>query len=166
MGGPPDGLRVSAPRWGPGVARGGGEEQAGPSEVPRFSKILRVPLRFCEGPTLVPVFANREKSQEGFRFHEQRRRAKTGCGVGFAGSLHTQSAPPKKQDRPPPPAPSPEQPSASQRPAARALNFVCEHPGSISTHSVCPMARCVLRYQKSLRQVISGVWECSQFFST
>ena len=29
---------------------------------------------------------------------------------------------------------------------------------------VHPLARCVLRYQKTLREVIFGVWECSNIF--
>jgi len=52
--------------------------------------------------------------------------------------------------------------SASQRQAAIALNRVCEHLGF---HFVHPLARCVLRYQKSLREVTFWVCECSKILS-
>ena len=51
----------------------------------------------------------------------------------------------------------------SLKPAA--LSCVCEHLCFISIYFVHLLARCVLRYQKSLREVILGVWERSTIFS-
>lgn len=51
--------------------------------------------------------------------------------------------------------------SASQPQAPIALNCVWEHLCFISVNFGHPSVRCVLSYQKSLRQVILGVWECS-----
>ena len=52
--------------------------------------------------------------------------------------------------------------SASQHQAAITLNCVCEHLCFISTYFVYLVTRCVLRYQKSLREIIFLVWECSK----
>lgn len=43
------------------------------------------------------------------------------------------------------------------------LNCVCDHLCFISIYLVHPLARRVLRYQKSLRDIF-GVWECSKHF--
>ena len=59
---------------------------------------------------------------------------------------------------------SPKLHSASQDPAVIALNCVWEHLCLISIYCVHPLARCVLRYQKSFREVIFWFWEHLQFF--
>jgi len=46
--------------------------------------------------------------------------------------------------------------SASQHHTARVLTCVYEHWCFLSIYSVHPLARCVLRHQKSLREVILG----------
>lgn len=61
-------------------------------------------------------------------------------------------------------APSPEPHSAPQPRATRASNCVCEHLCFVSIYFWYLLARCVLWYQKSLREVIFGVWECSEKF--
>lgn len=50
---------------------------------PAFRKVHVMPLRFYERPTLVPVFANRKKSEEDFRFYEKRQKVNTAFGVCF-----------------------------------------------------------------------------------
>ena len=59
---------------------------------------------------------------------------------------------------------SPELHSASQYQATKALNCVCEHLCFISIYVVHLLARSVLKYQKSLRKVILGVWKSSKIF--
>ena len=54
--------------------------------------------------------------------------------------------------------------SASQQQAARALKCVCEHLCFILIYFVHELARCVLRYQKNLKEAIFGIWECSKCF--
>ena len=54
--------------------------------------------------------------------------------------------------------------SAFQHQATRALNCICEHLCFISIYFVHLLARCVLRYQKSLGEVIFGVWERWKLF--
>ena len=51
---------------------------------PIFQKFT--PLRFYERPTLVPVFANRKKSEEDFHFYEKRLKAKIAFSACFATS--------------------------------------------------------------------------------
>lgn len=79
-------------------------------------------------------------------------------------SRHQRGAPPSQ---PPPRDPPRMHPSipAAQHPATAALNCGCEHLCFIWSYFVCPLARHVLRYQKSLRDVIfGGVWEHPNIF--
>lgn len=54
--------------------------------------------------------------------------------------------------------------SARQRPAAGALNLVCEYLCLISVYPVYPLARCGLRYQKSLQEFFLGSGNAQKFF--
>ena len=56
--------------------------------------------------------------------------------------------------------PSLELPSASQHQAATAL-YLC----FILIYFVSPLAKCVWRYQESLRELILWFWECQKIFS-
>lgn len=53
-----------------------------------------------------------------------------------------------------PPSSFPWKDTTSQRSAIRALNGICERLCCISIYFVFPLARCILRYEKSLREVI------------
>lgn len=78
-----------------------------------------------------------------------------------SGKAYRGSASPQQRGQPHgAPSPGPH----SGMPAAGALNRVCKHLGLVSFNSVPPLARCVLTYQKSLREANSGVWECSKVF--
>lgn len=99
-------------------------------------------------PTSVPASTSRKKSGEDVRFYDRGRRVKTASSGCFAASQR---------------GGSPEWPAASQAPSqgrARGtsakppeLRTVCEHLCFISVSLVHPLARCVLRYHKSLRGV-------------
>lgn len=75
--------------------------------------------------------------------------------VCFAVSLYRGSAHPKQQDWPAKLLPQ-ELHSAPQHQATVALNWVCEHLCFILICFVPLFTRCVLRYQKSLIEVILG----------
>lgn len=63
------------------------------------------------------------------------------------------------------PTPTPHSASpASSHQAPVALHCVCAHLCYISVYFVHPLARRILGYQKSLREVILGIWECSESF--
>lgn len=51
-----------------------------------------MPICFYERPTLIPVFANRKKSEEGFHFYEKRWKAKIAFSVCFAATCYRDSA--------------------------------------------------------------------------
>lgn len=54
---------------------------------------------------------------------------------------------------------------ASQHPAATALNRICDYLWFISTYPIQPLARCVLRYQKSPKELIFSRSGNAQNFS-
>lgn len=101
-----------------------------------------------ERPTLVPVLVNWKKFKEDFCFYEKRWRENSAHWFFFA--VKEATAP--RGARVAVGAPSPVNHSASQQQVAAALSHVCEHLSFISTHSIHPLARCVLRYRKSLRE--------------
>jgi len=105
---------------------------------------------FVKRPTSVPVCADQKKSTEDFWLLWKRQKAETAFSVCLAvsrvgGRTHSNSerGAPQRLPR--------ELHSASQPPAPRALNCVCEHVCFLLVCSVHPLARCVLRYQKSLK---------------
>lgn len=103
------------------------------------------------------VFGNWKKSKENFCFYEERQKAKIAFSVCFAMSLHGGNARPEHWGKSGPTELLPQEiHSTSQYPVARALNYVCEHLCFVLIYSVHPLARCVLRYQRRLREVILG----------
>jgi len=127
-----------------------------------FSEVLIIPLCFFERPTLVLVFANQKKSKEDVCFMKKSKKQKSCSVLVYSETLRSQHTPdstcgaaqllPRELH------------SASQGQATIVLNCVCEHLCFISIYFVRPLARCVLMYQKSLKEVILGVWKCSKNF--
>lgn len=106
---------------------------------PHFSKVCFIPLHRYKRPTFIPVLTNQKKSEEDFcSWGKKRRKAKTAS----SGGLH-----PSRERGPPPPAPRTTRGISASGPGA--LSCVPEHLGSISTDSVCPLARHVLGIRKA-----------------
>ena len=117
-----------------------------------------MPLHFYERPTLVlPVFANQKETKRGFCLCE-RQEVKIALAFVCSGSLPASRVVLLAA------APSPETTLSISASSRRALHCVCEHLRGISVYFVHPLPRCVLGYQKSPREVIFGVWECSKSF--
>lgn len=129
--------------------------------TPSFPKFV---LHFYERPTSVCVFVNWQKSKEEFFFYKRRRKMQTAFGICFAVSLLEMQHSPWTARVAPFKLLTRELHLASQHQTATALNCVCEHLCFILIYFVHLLARCVLRYQKSLERLFFGVWECSQFF--
>ena len=130
--------------------------------MPHFSKVYIMPLCFYKQHTLLLVFTNRKKSKEDFPLYEKRPKAKIVFGVCFTTSHYRSSRHPSREMGPTKLLP---QGAHSASPPSRQ-SF--ELSVSIGTSSpsifVHLLARCVRRQQKSLREVIFGVWECLKMF--
>lgn len=68
--------------------------------IPYFLKVQVMPLNFDEGSTLVPVFANWNKSEEDFCFYEKKWKAKMAVSICSAASPCRGSAHHKYQEWP------------------------------------------------------------------
>jgi len=129
---------------------------------PPFFEVQTRPLPFFERPTWVPIFTNRKTSREDFRFYEkgkkQTQRSVFVSQQAITERVRMQQLEWRHQ------ASSPG--TALNISAARCLGFetVWVDLCFISIYFVHSLARCVLRYQKNLREVIFGVWECSKNF--
>lgn len=99
-----------------------------------------------EKPLLVPVFANHEKSKEDFRFYKKRQKEekKKPSVFVFQRALVEAVHTPNTEELPP----------ACQHQATRRVSCVCELLCFLSIYCVHLLARCVLRYQESPREVI------------
>lgn len=71
--------------------------------MPLFLKVHVTPLSFYERTTLVPVFATRKKSEEGFHFHGKRRKAEIASSVCFAAAMTEAARTPQREARGLPP---------------------------------------------------------------
>ena len=102
---------------------------------------------FYERSTLVPVSAHQRQSEEGFHIYQL---------------LSRQQHPQQWYDvtKLLPQGPH----SACQHQGAIACNCTCEHLCFSSIYFVHPLAGHVLKYPKRLRNVLLGVWECSNTF--
>ena len=110
-----------------------------------------MPLRFYQSPTLVPIFANWKKSKEDFPSQEKRQEVKKHLVFvlqqAISGAAHPKH--PSSESGPAKVLPQ-ELPPASSQGAATALDWanIC----ALSWIILCiHLARCALRYQKSLR---------------
>ena len=92
---------------------------------------------------------------------------KTACSVTvFQPLLLRQRCP--EQGEGPHPAPSPgnhTQHLSISASGCQSFNCISEHLGFISICFVSQLARCIPRYQKCLRVVLLGAWECSKKIS-
>jgi len=133
--------------------------------IPHFSEVHVIPLCSYEHVHQPLVFGNWKKSKENFCFYKERQKAKIAFSVCFAMSHYGGSARPEHRGKSGPIELLPQEiHSTSQYPVARALNCVCEHLCFVLIYSVHPLARCVLRYQKSLKEVILGGSRNAQTF--
>ena len=89
-----------------------------------FMPICFMPICFYKRTTLVPVFTNWKKSEEGFSFYEERLKVKVMFRVCFAGIMETvRTSSRAVRMRPPGSFPR----SFTQHQASVALNCACEH---------------------------------------
>lgn len=131
--------------------------------IPHLSKVHKSKSKICfsERPTLGPVLANQKNSEEDFRFHKRRCKVQLAISTCFTASRDRSRMPGSSEGGPLELLPR-ELHSASQHPANMALNYIWEHLCFVSTSFMHPLARCNLRYQKSLRGAIVWVWEGSK----
>ena len=131
------------------------------TSIPSFSKVYLTPLHFYERPTLVPVFANRKNSTEIFTSMKARKGKNNVQHLFCNEQLWRQHVPRVARGT----HHAPSLGATLSVSASSCHSFeLCEHLCFILIRSVHLWARCVLRYQKRLREVIFGVWECSKFF--
>lgn len=122
--------------------------------IPHFLQVRVITFNFYKRPTSVLIFTNWKRSRKNLCFYEKRRKAKRAFGVRFAASPYRGSVHPSSESGPSKLLPQ-ELYSASQYQAIRALKCVCEHLCFISIYCVHPLARCVLMYQKCLREQVN-----------
>lgn len=110
------------------------------------------------------MFKLKEIQREFFTFTKKRWKVKIAFSVSFAGDFVEKAGHPGQRGwhRPAPFPGNTHTHTASQHQATTASNCVREHLCFSSVHFGHPLARCTLRYQKSLREVILCVWECSK----
>lgn len=113
-----------------------------------------MPPRFYKRPTLVIVFSNQKKSEGEFCFYKERQKVKAAFSVCPAASLDGGSEHPKQREWHPQ---APSQGTTFSISASSHQNFeLHEHLCFISICFAYPLARCVLKYWKSLREVFLG----------
>lgn len=127
------------------------------TSISSFLRLYIVLLWFYERLTLVLLFANQKKSEDGFCFYEKRGESKASIQCFFCSKRSQRHCTPQvKESDPLLQAPSRKLHSASQQPALITLKCVCEHLGFLLVYFVYPLARCAPSYQKSPREVIFG----------
>lgn len=123
-----------------------------------FSKVHITPLCFDKISTIVPISTNWMKFRKYFYFMWKGEKRKYHSvfilPLALIEEAHTWSSKSGATKHLPQ-----ELHSASWHQAAIALSCVCEHVSFSLISSVHLLASYVVRYQKSLRKVIFGVWE-------
>lgn len=125
-------------------------------KYPLLSKSSLTSLHFYGRPILVSVFNDLKKSEQDFHFHKKRSKAKATSALDLQGA-------PVKAAR----APSSHRGTTHSSPGATLSCSASSCRGLALCLGACvlclccvhPLARRVLRYPESLREVLFGVWE-------
>lgn len=124
--------------------------------MPCFPKVHSTPLCFYKIPTLAPVFANcggkkkkNTKIRRGFSLLLKKAKSETSVQRLFGSSPRRDSS----ESGPTKLLPPGTIPGISAS-GLIALNCIREHLCFISGYFVHPLARCVLRYQRGLKELI------------
>lgn len=118
-------------------------------------KVRVRPLHFYHRPTLPPIFLTERNARRTFAFMKKSESKNIAFCICFAVIHCTGTTHPSSKSGPAKLLPL-KLHSACQHRTTIALKGVCEHVCFVSMYFVHPLARCFLRDQKSLREVIFG----------
>lgn len=120
----------------------------------RYALLFKVcikPLPFYEWPRLVPAFSNCMKSEKGFHCYEKGWKARIACRLHFAWAVYRGRGTPEQREWPHQATPLRTTLNISAS-SCQSFELVQWASQFMSIYFMHLLARCVLRYQKSLRE--------------